>query len=321
MDGKLTKQQFLKNVLATSLHEERMDLWGEYEHLTDEEVISLVLPALKMSHWKTLDLRRSHLTLSSVQALTATSFENDGKEHLKQLCLGSTGVGNEGMHLLASALINSQQLVVLNLFDNAIGDDGVIHLAQILKYTKLQTLNLDSNEITDKGVLALAKASSECCLEVLSLDMNNIADTGVKSLQSVLKVSCLRKVSLKGNLRISSLAKKNFARSMNVLHSEWYQLAIVLRCARLIPRLGASGQLSQLPEELVRKTLDTMFSAKDIKPSVRHNKIVAKEQRRGYEEDFAAAISYEKRRCNQNLFLDDVITKDTMFHASNLAVI
>jgi len=297
---------FLMNVIDSSLSDNRMDLWGEHEHVTDAEFVHIVLPALLTgrAQWKILDLRRSHISHASVQALCSPVY-NLGRTTLVELCLGSTSLGDVGVKMLSSALIHSK-LEALNLFDNRITDVGVDHLAKILHRTSLTSLNLNNNEISDDGAARLASACmiGGTRLKKLLLNMNNITDRGAKHLTLALKRSCLTHVSLRGNYQVSHSERVSLGMLGNIAQSSWYGYVVALLSPRTIVRIGTKSPLQVIPLELIRQLAGMLYA---VNEEVRvYNRAFygddeeeEEEDIIGFQEDYFAAMAHHKRRCPQ----------------------
>ena len=84
--------------------------------------------------------------------------------NLVTLKLDCNAIGDKGIVALAESLSSLESLEVLNLNANAVGDPGASRLAGALTDGALQgtlkSLNLNDNHIGDKGALNLASAVS-----------------------------------------------------------------------------------------------------------------------------------------------------------------
>ena len=71
-----------------------------------------------------------------------------------------------------------QQLQILNLSWNQIGDSGAIAIANsIINLTQLQNLYIGSNQIRDSGAIAIAHVASKLTrLQGLDISENNISE-------------------------------------------------------------------------------------------------------------------------------------------------
>jgi Leucine-rich repeat (LRR) protein len=107
---------------------------------------------------------------------------------------------------LKRCLKYAQNLEVLDLRSNMIGDDGIADLVDCILETNLKSLNLGFNRITDVGAESLARLVSDpaCQLTNLDLNCNLIGNSGGLSLAKALKDnSTLQTFVLYGNARLS----------------------------------------------------------------------------------------------------------------------
>lgn len=124
-------------------------------------------------HW---DLTKKSLDDANIQAMCA-------------LWLNAATVFRHSTHDLLAAGVGSDDVIVLDLHANQIGDAGVIALAETCanckKLPKLKELDLSDNEVGDAACASLASALSKGALpsvHKLSLGCNEIGDAGLASL-------------------------------------------------------------------------------------------------------------------------------------------
>ena len=116
---------------------------------------------------------------------------NQGVCELKRLDLWNNNITDEGVIHLAKALTHPNcTLNSLNLAGNNITDEGVIHLCTALTHTNctLNSLNLMYNKITDEAVKHLSTALIHTNFKLNSLNLagNNITDEAVRHLSAAL---------------------------------------------------------------------------------------------------------------------------------------
>ena len=111
---------------------------------------------------------------------------------LKRLSMNGTGISDEGFTMIATALRLHPQLESLALYDNNIGRDGCISLANTLSSwpysNNLESLNLGCNVIDDGGLQALVGGLMDCSrLKDLYLEGNPITADALTSLFPLLQ--------------------------------------------------------------------------------------------------------------------------------------
>lgn len=126
--------------------------------------------------------------------------------NLKKLRLANTGVSNEGLKTISdlgledldiseclqidnNGLISVGQmtsLLRLNLWRDAITDEGIQHLASLVN---LQWLNLDNTQLSDSGLPAL-KTMKECTF--MHLGSTGVTDSGMLQLEGLKKLKDLK---------------------------------------------------------------------------------------------------------------------------------
>jgi len=298
----------LKNVIESALTETTMHLWGEYDQVTDDDLMQIILPHLKQSSWRTLDLRRNPLTRRGVQAL----LKAIPNSNVKELCLGALGLGDEGARIVADAL-PFLKLDSLNLFDNGISNKGIQSIAFALKKSTLKVLILDNNDISDDGAMYLSKGISSSCLQRLTLNMNSLSSFGADRLVDTIKHSSLRSLAFRGNEKVYDHSYLRLSWIQTVYRSDWYRICMVLLSVRGATRAGANSPLSKLPSDLTRRLCSTLCDIElhidDSFDEIDNEDL--DEDRAGYEEDYFAAVTHQRRRCSSlaSVILADIMTK------------
>eukprot|EP00758_Cryptobia_borreli_P003974 Tbor_TRINITY_DN409_c0_g1::TRINITY_DN409_c0_g1_i1::g.3165::m.3165 len=166
-------------------------------------------------------INRNHLGSRGAAAIGEMLMKN---QVLYSLNMSSNGIGLEGVSLLAEGLKHNTTLAELNLSSNNIGAKGCQALATVLDQTNLVKIDLQRNAIGDVGVLKLAE-----CLESshiiqhsvaeLRLESNNIGEIGIKALAGLVKLSpTLTKLYLcKNNIKSGLQAMAIELQNNNVL--------------------------------------------------------------------------------------------------------
>ncbi|XP_071777201.2 NACHT, LRR and PYD domains-containing protein 12-like [Centroberyx gerrardi] len=150
------------------------------------------------SYLRELDLGYNSIRDSGVKKLMEGLVDKDCK--LKTLRLQGCGFTSRACVYLASVLCHSPKLRELDLSGNEIGDDGLLHLANGVKYQgcHLETLKLSQCNIKEKGCRSLASAlqNNSHHLEVLDLSINAIGDEGAIELFKKVDISNLTKLEM-----------------------------------------------------------------------------------------------------------------------------
>ena len=156
-------------------------------HLTTDQFITLLAPALQANHTVThLNMRKVGVGDVEAKALGKILQSNHTLTHL---CLAVNEITPVGVEALADALRSNKILEDLNIEDNVIGDKGAEALGKVLQSNQTLThLCLADNKITAIGVKALAEAlKSNKILESLDIGNNDIGDEGAEALGKVLQ--------------------------------------------------------------------------------------------------------------------------------------
>ena len=167
--------------------------------MTSEIVTSLAtLPMLEnVNFW-----RNTNAAISPDECMALSCLLTNAT-NMKELDISCTGLGNEGLGILAEGLGYNASLTdgVLDLSENSIGDQGVQVLASSLaSNTKLRELRLADNNIGDVGLEALADLlARNRALRALSVSRNTaITATGVRSVCRILQSNGLEDLCLDG---------------------------------------------------------------------------------------------------------------------------
>merc|ERR1711939_33859 len=95
---------------------------------------------------------------------------------------------------------NNDQATALSLYDNQIGDKGIMAFVENFRLNSMVTkLFLGDNQVDDAGASALAVCLSDpsCKIATLGLSGNKISDVGIVALaEGVKKSKCLQVVGL-----------------------------------------------------------------------------------------------------------------------------
>lgn len=127
------------------------------------EGMAALLPALKTSRLKTVNLSWTELDAAGVEQLTKLIAPE-----LEELNLNWNSVGDAGMGALAGWK-KCPRLKRLELIENGIGDKGVAALARARLLECVTDLRLDENPMGDAGARALADSAYLCRLKSLFL--------------------------------------------------------------------------------------------------------------------------------------------------------
>lgn len=139
-----------------------------------------------------------------------------------KLVFSKLGWGDIELARLSLVLpLAGSSVVELHLCNNAIGDKGIIALAESLNsLQRLEIMDLSGNEIGDPGASRLAGAITDGALQnslkKLNLDNNHIGDKGALTLASAISGGALlacKAVGLKGN-PVSPMAKKSVTKAV-----------------------------------------------------------------------------------------------------------
>lgn len=162
-----------------------------HEQLNDQDIPIVIEQGIIQRQCTLLDLTGNEITCEGVSYL-ANALSNNST--LTELILYNNRLGDKGVRLLAFELsINNRTLKKLNLGLNDLTDDGVQHLAQMLKTNRTLThLWLHENHIADRGTqfLAAVLARQNWTLQFLALFSNkSLSDSSVTALADMLRLN------------------------------------------------------------------------------------------------------------------------------------
>ncbi|MCJ8740242.1 hypothetical protein PDJAM_G00056570 [Pangasius djambal] len=149
------------------------------------EGLRRLLPVLPL--FSTLRLAQNPLGPEGAEVLSLALQSPDC--HIERLWVVSTGLGCEGVRILAEGLKKNHTVVDLRMAINNIGDIGAASLAELLKTNRtLKDIRLRDNVVTDKGAELLKAALMEnTTLEYLWLFDNKFSKDGVRQLKEFSK--------------------------------------------------------------------------------------------------------------------------------------
>ncbi|XP_027003837.1 NLR family CARD domain-containing protein 3 isoform X1 [Tachysurus fulvidraco] len=151
----------------------------------DSEGLRRLLPVLPL--FSTLRLAQNPLGPEGAEVLSLALQSPDC--HIERLWVVATGLGCEGVKILAEGLKKNHTVIDLRMAINNIGDVGAAALAELLKTNHtLKDIRLRDNFVSDKGVELLKEALMEnTTLEFLWLFDNKISKEGVRQLKEFSK--------------------------------------------------------------------------------------------------------------------------------------
>lgn len=155
-----------------------------------------------------LDLLQQPLTDSDIETIIREAIN---KKQCSMIWLVNNHLTSESISNLATALYTNPTLEALSLCENSVDDTNVLYLSRALsdKNTKLKRLALTSNNITDEGVQHLAEMLKlNTSLNQLWLGFNKITDYGVQILTDALAYhnKTLHVLSLSWNKLVTDLS-------------------------------------------------------------------------------------------------------------------
>jgi Ran GTPase-activating protein (RanGAP) involved in mRNA processing and transport len=189
------------------------------EDLTDDDMQIIVNQAINGKQCTSLLLENNKISPKGV-SIIASALNNSS---LESLILNFNRVLDPGARFIAKALSeNNCNLQTLALHSTDISDNGVQHLAEMLKTNQsLTLLGLSNNRISDRGVQLLVKVLSQdnATLQWLLVHKNNsISDAIVEPVIEMLK----KNQSLKGinlsNCNLSNDGKKKLQEAVASKH-------------------------------------------------------------------------------------------------------
>ncbi|XP_036392964.1 NLR family CARD domain-containing protein 3 [Megalops cyprinoides] len=151
----------------------------------DAQGLRRLLPVLPL--FSTLRLGQNPLGPEGAAVLSSALQSPDCR--IERLWVVATGLGCEGLKVLAQALKQNSTVVDLRMAINGIGDVGAAHLAELLRANRtLKDIRLRDNQVTDKGAeLLMAALIENTTLEFLWMYDNKVSKEGVKKLKEFAK--------------------------------------------------------------------------------------------------------------------------------------
>jgi Ran GTPase-activating protein (RanGAP) involved in mRNA processing and transport len=197
--------------------EDRSTIDLKKQNLTDEDMEILVREAIINKQCKQLELSKNKIT-SVGASIIAKALNNNTT--LEVLYFTDNRFGDMGAKSLTQTLsLNNSKIVILDVQDTGITDEGASYLAEMLKTNKkLRSLLLSYNEISDRGVQHLANVITHHNTTLVQLFVGRhklVSDLSVDTLVEMLKhnqtleylkiTEC--NLSEKGKERLRQLAK------------------------------------------------------------------------------------------------------------------
>ena len=159
-----------------------------------------------------------------------------------------------GIKILSSAL-PSTDIILFNLNDNKIGDDGLRHLVANLTMTCLKWLCLSRCEITDEGIIELSEVLPYTHIIFLALEGNKMSSVGFKSLtRAILHISSFEYLSISDNPDITTEDIKDFFSSM-INHPNLYNVCMYEKHA-----IQAKDHIESINQERRKRGLKNIAS-------------------------------------------------------------
>ncbi len=219
------------------------------------EYIAKVL-AKGLTNLRTLDLSRNAIKDKGVFALA----EALPLSRLDTLLVDQNALTLAGVERLCLALPESPQLLNLSIGRNsALGNEGIILLAETLKFTNLERLAVPACGFDDQGLAILAEEVGKSpTMELLDISSTNlITDKGLSILMECLKTHrTMTTVKLNNENSRTSLGKrKEVERLMERLQSKESKAIVALCSVRKVQRVGWRSPLQMLPVELMRSVM------------------------------------------------------------------
>ncbi|KAJ3190767.1 T-complex-associated testis-expressed protein 1 [Irineochytrium annulatum] len=188
-------------VKATDPHPDHVDMGLFFGALTNLKTLKLYYGVLDCGinfNWNVFGM-----TINDCAALCNSLKHNNV---LRSLTIQMSGVDDDRIRLLASALLDNKTLEHLDVSHNKIGDPGARGLSKLLlsPHTALTTLSLANNRITRLGAQSLSRSLAvNTVLLDLNLRMNQLGDHGgaalCAGLGKGLATSKLRTLDLSSN--------------------------------------------------------------------------------------------------------------------------
>lgn len=159
--------------------------------ITDCRFIGNSLEILCQGMKSNQSVQRVYLVSDEIDEIGATQIACMLREScLREIYLGENDLGDEGVAIIANAVIGNTSLRLLDLRSNMITPNGALAIqGMIVASQYLLELNLSGNHLGNLGVHCLARGLQQqtCLLEKLDLDANGIDAAGARSIALMLR--------------------------------------------------------------------------------------------------------------------------------------
>ena len=157
-------------------------------------------------------LNFSELSISDGDANVIGDYVNDNRT-LLHFCMSKLGeFSSEGAKMFVDACQNNKTLIVLDISEINLTDDGAVALSACINNNVIQEMYLSKNKITKKGAKILAKAfKNNVSLNTFDISENSITNKGIIHFLKKInknKGSKLRKLLVMGNIITKSCTRQ-----------------------------------------------------------------------------------------------------------------
>ncbi|KAL0239724.1 hypothetical protein GEMRC1_009832 [Eukaryota sp. GEM-RC1] len=166
---------------------------------------------------------------SKLSSKLKNCYDQMVRNEVSTINLYNNSIGPEGAIAIAEALKVNSSVSTINLHNNSIGPEGAIAIAEALKVnSSLSRIDLDGNLIGNEGTIAIAEALKvNSSLSRIDLNNNSIGNEGAIAIAEALKVnSSVSTINLgnnsignEGAIAIAEALKVNSSVSSIYLHS------------------------------------------------------------------------------------------------------
>ncbi|KAL0229657.1 hypothetical protein GEMRC1_009722 [Eukaryota sp. GEM-RC1] len=166
---------------------------------------------------------------SKLSSKLKNCYDQMVRNEVSTINLYNNSIGPEGAIAIAEALKVNSSLSTINLYNNSIGPEGAIAIAEALKVnSSVSTINLYNNSIGPEGAIAIAEALKvNSSVSTINLHSNSIGNEGAIAIAAALKVnSSVSTINLHSNsignegaIAIAAALKVNSSVSTINLHS------------------------------------------------------------------------------------------------------